>query len=242
MDNKKRTFLITGATKGIGLATAQILANSGHQVIGLARNEPPTKFPGLFQAVDLADRKNATIILQEITSNYQIDGVVNNVALVHPQLLGEIELDKLSDVLNVNLNSAVQVTQQVLPRMRQSKWGRIVNVASIVALGWQNRSSYAAAKAGLIALTKTWAMELAKTGITVNAIAPGPTQTETLKINYPPGSEAEKNYLENIPMKRFGKPEEIAAAINFFLSEDASFITGQTLFVDGGVTLGRLMV
>lgn len=236
--HQKRTFLITGATRGIGLTTVQRLAESGHQVIGLARNQPDASFPGVFRAVDLADRTSTEVVLREVTSKYHLDGVVNNVGLVRPQLLGEIDLNDLTAVLDVNLRSAVQVTQSALPAMREAGWGRVVNISSIVALGWSNRASYAAAKAGLIAFTRTWALELALTGITVNAVAPGPTETETLRKNYPLGSEAERNYLGVLPMGRFGQPQEIAAAIAFLLSEDASFITGQTLFVDGGVSLG----
>jgi 3-oxoacyl-[acyl-carrier protein] reductase len=142
-------------------------------------------------------------------------------------------------VLVVNLHSAVHTVQAILPELRRKKWGRIVNVSSLTILGMVERTAYAAAKAALVSFARSWALELAGTGITVNAVAPGPTETELFRANNPVGSEGEKRYLSGIPMGRFGRPEEIAAAIEFFLSEDAGFITGQTLFVDGGASIGR---
>jgi NAD(P)-dependent dehydrogenase (short-subunit alcohol dehydrogenase family) len=233
-----RTFLVTGASKGIGRALSQRLADAGHHVVGIAR-APDAGFPGTLVPLDLGDTRAATEALADLARRHDFDGVVNNLGLARLHAVGAIDLDDVDAMMRVNVNATIQTVQALLPGLRAKGWGRIVNVTSLVTVGIPQRSGYAAAKAAVNSLTRTWAMELAETGITVNAVAPGPVETEMFRSNTPAGSEAEARFLSMIPMRRLGRPEEIAAAIAFLLSDEAGFMTGQTLFVDGGGSIGR---
>ncbi|RCK34198.1 short-chain dehydrogenase [Thalassospira xiamenensis] len=233
----QRTILITGASKGIGLALSKRLVNIGHRVIGVARKKTDD-FPGELHALDMGDTTSAHALAELVQEN-QVDGIVNNVGLVGAAPLGEIDVATLDEVMRVNLHPALIVAQAALPYMKSQNWGRIINVSSLTVLGSVERTAYAAAKAALVSFTRGWALELAQTGITVNAVSPGPTETELFRENNPPGSPGESRYLAAVPMRRFGKPDEIAAVMAFLLSDNAAFITGQTIHVDGGASIGK---
>ena len=144
------TILITGASRGIGRATSDKLTRGGHDVIGLARNPPEDEFPGEFHAVDLADRAATAAMLDEITAGREIMGLINNVGVNRVQPLEEVDLDAFDEVIDINLRTAIQCAQAVLPGMKARGYGRIVNISSRAALGREGRTGYSAAKAGVI--------------------------------------------------------------------------------------------
>lgn len=228
-----KRVLITGASKGIGRAVADRLAASGDMPIGLARTRPDD-FPGEFYAVDLTDRADTGAVLGRALRDGRVDAVVNNVGVARFGRIGSIELDDLFTTYDLNVRTAVQVVQAVLPGMVAAGWGRIVNVTSMTTLGTAERTPYAATKAALEACTRIWAGELAQSGITVNAVAPGPIETEMYRELSPAGSEREARLLQAIPLRRLGTPREIAHAICALLDEDAGYITGQIIRADGG--------
>ncbi|OBJ48645.1 SDR family oxidoreductase [Mycobacterium sp. 1423905.2] len=229
----KRRILITGASKGIGRAVADRLAAAGHEPIGLARSAP-ADFPGPFYPVDLADRAATAETLATIVDEGRVDAAVNNVGFARFGRIGSIDLDDLFLTYDMNVRTAVQVVQAVLPGMVAAGWGRIVNVSSLTTLGTAERTPYAAAKAALETCTRIWAGELAATGVTVNAVAPGPIETEMYRQRSPAGSEREARMLAGIPMRRVGTPAEIAHVICLLLDDDAGYLTGQIIRVDGG--------
>lgn len=231
--------LITGASRGIGRAAAERLSADGNRVIGIARQDPSNGFPGRFVELDLADSEATRTRLSRLIEEEPVDMIVNNAGLVRPAPLGSIAPEELADVLDLNLRSALQVVQAALPSMKARGWGRIVNISSLTVLGARERTSYAAAKAAMISFTRSWALELAGCGITVNCVAPGATETALFRENNTLGSDAEKRLVSATPIGRIGRPSEIASAICYFLSEDAGYVTGQTLFVDGGLSIGR---
>jgi 3-oxoacyl-[acyl-carrier protein] reductase len=234
---KNKCVLVTGATKGIGWAISQRLSDLGCHVVGLARHTQDVDFPGYLYSCDLNNAGETEDILRIIREKYPVDAVVNNVGLVLPETLGEVELASLYQVFDVNVRVAVQVTQAFVASMKVRKEGRIVNICSRVAHGSVGRTSFSAAKSALIGCTKSWALELAEFGITVNAVSPGPIETELFRVNHPVGSDVEKKALASIPMGRLGQPADVAAAVIFLLGPDAGYITGQVLGVDGGGSL-----
>jgi len=230
--------LISGATRGIGRAVADMAHARGDAIVGVARKLAPDDFPGECYQADLFDRADTAKVLEQITAKYEIDKFVHNAGIANPQLLEDVDLDTFRETIDLNLTAGVQIAQAVVPGMRARKFGRIVNISSRAALGRVTRTSYAAAKSGMYGMSRSWALELAEDGITVNVISPGATATEMLKFNNP-DLEA---FAALVPMKRLADPAEIASAICFFLSDEASYVTGQNLFVCGGASIASIPI
>src|SRR3984885_8690407 len=231
-----RTALITGASRGIGLACAQALASAGTRVILAARDAAKLEAASAaipdssWVTIDLSSQES---IKEAFAKAGPVDILVNNAAVTKDGLALRMKKDDWDAVLATNLTGAFLAVQQVMQGMMKQRWGRIINISSIVGeTGNPGQANYVASKAGLIGLTKSLAQEIASRNITVNAIAPGFIDTDmTAALS----DELKQNMLGHIPLKRFGKPEDVAAAVKFLASEEAGYITGAVLHVNGGM-------
>ncbi|CAN5221501.1 SDR family oxidoreductase [soil metagenome] len=238
---KRQRVLVTGASKGIGRATMQRLAEDGYQAVGLARTVPSEQREGEeFHAVDLTDLDALKAKLAELTAGGPFWGLVNNAAMSPVTSLEDCTLQDMHDAIQLNLLATLVCTQAVTPAMRQAKAGRIVNISSRAALGKINRTAYSATKAGLVGMTRTWALELAADAVTVNCIAPGPVLTELFKTASPPDDPKTIALMAAVPLKRASEPSELAHFVSFLLDPRSGFMTGQTLYVDGGLTVSAV--
>lgn len=231
--------LVTGGSSGIGLAIARREVEAGRAVIVLDREPPPADLPARFISVDMMSADATAGALETALADGPITRLANNVGMVRPASVDETSLADLEAVMRLNLHTAVQCTQALLAGMRETRFGRIVNISSRAAYGKELRSAYAASKAGLLGLTRTWALELGRDGITVNAIAPGPIATPLFMAANPEGSPRTRAIIESVPVGRMGTPDDVAQAVSFFLGDASGFITGQTLAVCGGITVGK---
>jgi 3-oxoacyl-[acyl-carrier protein] reductase len=236
--------LVTGATRGIGRAIAEHLLAAGQPVVGVARHADPS-FPAPLLCVDLGDAAATADALSGAAQRWPIGRLVNNAGFNRMESLGSISDAAIDQVFGLNCRAAIHCTQHLLSGIRAARdaqgraLGRIVNISSRSLLGRVDGSVYSAAKAAMVGLTRSWALELAREGITVNCVAPGPIATEMFDHNNPPGTERRQRLLDAIPMQRMGQAEEVAAAVAYFLSPGARFTTGQTMFVCGGASISQ---
>ena len=233
-----RVALITGATGGIGLQIAKKMKQAGATVVVSGRNiaKMNAEFDDEYIKIpcDLATDGGAVeLIMETIERAGKIDILINNAGITKDTLLMRMSDEQFDDVINTNLRSCFKMCRAAIMPMMKNRFGRIINMASIIGtIGGPGQANYAASKGGMIAMTKSIAAEVASRGITANAIAPGFIKTPMTDVL---SDELKKTYLAQIPAGRFGEPEDIANACVFLASDEAAYINGQTLHVNGGM-------
>ena len=236
--------LVTGASRGIGKAIALELATQGHTVIGTGTSHSSAenvttglraaRAQGRGVVLDVNDLQQIESVIKEITDEFgPISVLVNNAGVTEDNLLMRMKPSQWEKTLNTNLAAVFALTKLCLKGMTKARYGRIINLSSVVgATGNAGQTNYAASKAGLIGFTKSLALEIASRGITVNAVAPGFIDTDMTSAL---AEEQRSKLLETIPLARLGRAEDISKAVAFLVSDDASYITGQVLHVNGGM-------
>jgi 3-oxoacyl-[acyl-carrier protein] reductase len=239
-----RTALVTGASRGIGKACAEVLASAGHRIVLAARSLDrleeianavrPAGAEAFVIEIDLSRAESIADGISKAAKEFgRIDILVNNAGIAKDGLAVRMKQADWEIVLQTNLSGSFYAIQQVLPGMMRERWGRIVNISSVVGeMGNPGQANYVASKAGLIGLTKSLAQEMGSRNITVNAVAPGFIETD---MTHGLSPELKQKLLDETPLKRIGTPHDIASAVKFLVSDEASFVTGHVLDVNGGI-------
>lgn len=235
------TALITGGSKGIGADLGQRLVEQGYTVVSLSRGAPEWSDAKLVHVeVDLLDADAVAQAGAEIAAAHEVSHLVHNAGMIWPNLVEEATSADLAGLTQLHLGSALTLLQACLPSMKEKQFGRVLFNGSRAALGVPTRTAYAATKAGIIGMARTWALELAPHGITVNVVSPGPVQTDNFWGIVPKGSDREAELAKRIPVGRLGTVRDISNAFLFFCDPENGFVTGQTLYVCGGGSVGAL--
>jgi 3-oxoacyl-[acyl-carrier protein] reductase len=239
-----KLVLVTGATRGIGKAIALTFGEAGATVIGTATTESgadniskvfaENKISGKGMKLDVTDNEQVSNLVKDIGEDFgSVDILVNNAGITRDNILLRMKEDEWEDIINTNLSSVFKMSKSVLRGMIKKRSGRIISITSVVgAMGNAGQSNYGAAKAGIIGFTKSLAREVGVRGITVNAIAPGFIETD-MTDSLP--DDQKEALASQIPMRRLGTPNEVAQAVLFLAGESGSYITGQTIHVNGGM-------
>jgi 3-oxoacyl-[acyl-carrier protein] reductase len=240
---EREVAVVTGGSAGIGAAICSSLLERGMEVVSLARRSPDFSHPRLHtKCVDLLDRGAVREIASELANTYPVSHFVHNAGAIRPNLIEQANEEDMDALAQLHLTSALTLTQAFLPLMKKNRYGRIVLISSRGALGLQTRTAYAATKAGMIGMGRTWALELAGFGITVNVVAPGPIASDMFYDVIEPGSDREKSLAAAIPVGRIGMPDDVAQAVAFFCGVASGFVTGQVLYVCGGSSIGSITI
>jgi NAD(P)-dependent dehydrogenase (short-subunit alcohol dehydrogenase family) len=235
------TAVITGGSKGIGLDLAERMLDKGYRVISIARGsnkEAPSELVQI--SADLLSEEEVAAAAQHIAGDHQVTHFIQNAGLIWPNLVEDAKPSDITGLAQLQLGSALTLLQAFLPAMKERQFGRVLFNGSRAALGVPTRTAYSAAKAGVIGMARTWALELAPHGITVNVVAPGPVLTDNFWGIIPQGSDREAELAKKLPVGRLGTVRDISNAFLFFADPENGFVTGQTLYVCGGGSVGTL--
>lgn len=240
-DARRGVAVVTGGSAGIGKAICLQLLQDGYEVVSLARRPSDIAHARMHSIeVDLMDRAATAQAVQALCQRFAPTTIVHNAGVIRAALLPEVQLSDLDALVDLHLGCAIQLVQGALPAMRAAGMGRVVLLSSRAALGLATRTSYSATKAGMLGMARTWALELAPEGITVNVVAPGPIRTDMFYDVVPQGSEKERQLAAAVPVRRLGEAQDVARAVAFFAHPANSFVTGQVLYVCGGASVGSL--
>ena len=241
--SEKLTAVITGGNRGIGAEIARQMLEAGYSVVSVSRHAPDFTHAGLASVeADLLDEKAVSEAAREIAANHDVTHLIQNAGMIWPNLVEDAKASDITGLAQLHLGSALTLLQAFLPGMKTRQFGRVIFNGSRAALGVKTRTAYSASKAGMIGMARTWALELAPHQITVNVVAPGPIQTDQFWGLIPKDSDQQHELASRIPVGRLGTVEDVANAFMFFADPKASFVTGQTLFVCGGASVGTAIL
>ena len=237
------TAVITGGNKGIGADLAQALLDRDYTVVSVARRDPEVDHPRLHSVnADLLDPDAVSAAARQIAKDHAVTHLIHNAGLIWPNLVEEAKPSDITGLSQLHLGSALTLLQAFLPSMKAGRFGRIMFNGSRAALGAPTRTAYGATKAGMIGMARTWALELAPHGITVNVVAPGPILTDNFWGVIEKDSPQQEALAQRIPVGRIGRVDDVTRAFLFFCDPANSFVTGQTLYVCGGASVGSLQL
>jgi len=239
----EKYVLVTGGSGGIGAELCRAFLKLDYQVISMARKAADPPIAGVHHIeADLTDAAATREIAFDVARRFPITTVIHNAGAIREKPLEAVTLEDLEALTHLHLAAPLSLVQATLPTMKQQGFGRIVLVSTRAILGLANRTVYSATKAGMLGLARTWALELGAHGITANVVAPGPIEATTMfRELIPPDSPKLPRIIDAVPVKRLGRPEDVARAVLFFADPAAGFVTGQTLFVCGGTSVGSIV-
>jgi 3-oxoacyl-[acyl-carrier protein] reductase len=236
-----KVAIVTGGSAGIGRSICLHLLDAGWTVVSLARRPTEIEHPALLSVeVDLDDVAATRAAALDVCAKHPVTAVVHNAGAMRPALLPDVTVDDLEALTALHLSAPLVLVQAALPEMRRRRFGRIVLVSSRAALGLATRTAYATTKAGMFGMARTWALELGREGITANVVAPGPIVTDMFHEVIPREQAALEATAAKIPVGRVGVPDDVARAVMFFMAPENGFVTGQSLYVCGGTSVGSI--